>query len=322
MKKFLTALIAMGSLLFMPNALAEVMTVEGSDEYVMSEFETLDVAKQRAKEKAMRAAQEQAGVYVESTTDVVNFTVTNDEIHAITAGILNVSNVSYTQETLPNVNGLVIRATVTALVDTDDIASWLNRSPDERSDLVAKNIELKAALAAQDAKIAELKRQLVDKPQDSLKISEQFAAEDKVFLSNQQLVEAGRLYYQGDFNAAITHCTRALELAPSNATAYSLRGAIYYRLNDFNSAIADYNKAIDFNANDYKNYYNRALAYVKLSNYRAAAQDFSRAIELNPNDADSWYNRGLCRQRLGDMYGAQQDLNHARHAEKSKVREL
>ena len=311
MKNFLTALIA-GSLLFMPCANAQVMTVTGSDDYIMSEFETIDIAKQRAKQKAIRNAQEQAGVFVQSSTEVVNLVVTNDEIHTLTAGILNVSNVTYSQEVLPNVNGLIIHATVTALVDSDDIANWLNRSPSERADLVAKNIELKAALVAQDDKIAELKRQLADKPQDKAIVAEQFAAEDKVFLSNQQLSEAGNLYYKGDFNGAVQHCTQAIELDASNATAYSIRGAIYYRLNDFNSALADYNKAISFNGSDYKTFYNRGLAYVKLQNYRAAAQDFSKAIELNPNDADSWHNRGLCRQRLGDSYGAQQDLNKAR----------
>lgn len=311
MNKFLSALIA-GSLLIMPCANSQIMTVTASDDYIMSEFETIDIAKQRAKLKALRAAQEKAGVFVESNTDVVNMMVTNDEIHTLTAGILNVSDVQFSQESLPNLNGLVIHAAVTAIVDTDDIDSWLNRPATERADLVAKNIELKAALAAQDAKIAELKRQLAEKPQDKVIVAQQFAAEDKVFLSNQQLSEAGKLYYKGDFNGAVQHCTRAIELDASNATAYSIRGAIYYRLNDFNSALADYNKAITFNASDYKTFYNRGLAYVKLQNYRAAAQDFSKAIELNPNDADSWHNRGLCRQRLGDSYGAQQDLNKAR----------
>ena len=312
MKKFLTAAVLASNLFFMPISHAEIKTYEGTDEYIMSEFETMDIAKQRAKQKAMRAAQEQAGVFVESSTDVVNMVVTKDEIHTLTAGILNVSNVSYSQEALSNVNGFIIRATVTALVDTDDIAAWLNRPAGERADLVAKNIELKAALAAQDAKIAELKKQLADKPQDKAIVAQQFAAEDKVFLSNQQLSEAGKLYYKGDLSGAVNLCTRAIELDSSNATAYSIRGAIYYRLNDFNSALADFNKAIEFNASDYKTFYNRGLAYVKLDNYRAAAQDFTEAINRNPNDADSWHNRGLCRQRLGDMFGAQSDLNKAR----------
>ena len=125
MKNFLTALIA-GSLLFMPCANAQVMTVTGSDDYIMSEFETIDIAKQRAKQKAMRAAQEQAGVFVQSSTDVVNLVVTNDEIHTLTAGILNVSNVTYSQVVLPNVNGLIIHFIIIALDEHNNICYILH----------------------------------------------------------------------------------------------------------------------------------------------------------------------------------------------------
>ena len=59
----------------------------------MSEFETLDVAKQRAKQKATRNAQEQAGVYVSSYTKVINLQVQDDEIIAITNGILKIFEV-------------------------------------------------------------------------------------------------------------------------------------------------------------------------------------------------------------------------------------
>ena len=302
---------SIASSLLMPLANAEVKSYEASDEYIMSEFETIDIAKQRAQQKALRAAQEQAGVFVQSNTQVVNLMVTKDEINTMTAGILKVTNVHYS---LTDIDGksFIVKATVKADIDTDDLDKYLKRPPAERADLVAQNLELQKAIAAQDAQIAELKRQLADKPQDKVVISEQFAAENKVFLSNQQLSEAGKLYYNGDLNGAISNCTRAIELNPSNAVAYSIRGAIYYRLNDFNSAIADYNKAINFNSSDYKNFYNRGLAYVKLNNYRSAAQDFSRAIELNPNDADSWQNRGFCRQHLGDYYGAQSDLRQAK----------
>ena len=296
----------------MPSVDAEVRTYEGSDEYIMSEFETIDIAKQRAKQKAERAAQEKAGVFIESNTEVVNMMVTKDEIRTMTSGILKVVDVQYDVKPLTNANGFIIRATVKADIDSDDVAKWLNRGTDERSDMVAQNLELQKAIAAQDAQIAELKRQLAAKPQDAEKISAQFAAEDKVFRANQQLVDAGKLYYNGDFNGAIAFCTQAIQLNPDNATAYSIRGAIYYRRNNFNAAIADFDKAIQLNPGDYKNFYNRGLAYVKLNDFRRAEADFGNAIQLNPNDADSCYNRGVCRQRLGNVYGAQQDLNRAK----------
>lgn len=311
MKKLFLSVV-LGSLLLMSSLHAQVMTYTGSDEYIMSEFETIDIAKQRAEQKAIRNAQEQAGVYVESNTQVVNMMVTKDEIRTMTAGILKVTDVQYQLTPLQDGKSLIVKASVNADIDTDDFANYLNRPASERADLVAKNLELQKAIAAQDAQIAELKRQLADKPQDKAIVIEQFAAEDKIFLSNQQLTEAGKLYYQGNLNGAANYCTRAIELNSNNATAYSIRGVIYYKLNDFNSSLADFNKAIELNPSDYKNFYNRGLAYVKLSNYRQAAQDFSEAIRINPNDADSWHNRGLCRQRLGDIYGAQEDLNRAR----------
>ena len=301
MKKFLATLLIAGSLFLMPTADAVVQTYEGTDEYIMSEFETIDIAKQRAKQKAERVAQESAGVFVEGTTEVSNLTVTKDEIRTMTCGILKIVDVHYDVKPLENANGFLIRATVKADVDTEDIAKWLSQGEDDRLALVAQNIELQIAIAAQDAQIAELKKQIAanSKPQDKEKITQEFAAEDKIFLSNQQLAEAGKFYYNGDLSGAANLCTRALELNPSNAAAYSIRGAIYYRLNDYNSAIADYNRAIELNPSDYKNFYNRGLANVKLQNYQRAAEDFDGALKLNPNDEDSRYNRDLCYRALG-----------------------
>ena len=312
LRKLLSTALIAGSLFTASTVNAEVKIYEGTDEYIMSEFETVDMGKQRAKQKAERAAQEKAGVFIESNTEVVNMMVTKDEVRTMTGGILRIVEVpQYKLTPLEDGKSFIVQATVKAQIDTDDITKWLNRGTAERSELVAQNIELQKAIAAQDAQIAELKRQLAAKPQDAEKISVQFAAEDKVFLSNQQLTEAGKLYYNSDFRGASAFCTKAIELNPDNATAYSIRGAIYYRLNDFNSAAADFNKAIALNPGDYRSFYNLGLVHIKLNDFRKAIEDFSGAIQVNPSDADSYYNRGVCRQRLGDYYGAQEDLNKA-----------
>ena len=299
LRKILSAALIAGSLFIVTPVDAEIRTYEGTDEYIMSEFETIDIAKQRAKQKAERAAQEKAGVFVESNTEVVNMMVTKDEVRTMTGGILKVVDVQYQLTPLADGKSLIVRATVKADIDTDDIDKWLNRDTGERSELVAQNMELQKAIAAQDEQIAELKRQLEAKPKDAEKISEQFAAEDKIFRSNQLLTEASKFYYNGDLNGALSRCTQAIELNPDNATAYSIRGAIYYRLNNFNGAVADFNKAVELNPGDYRSFYNRGLANVKLKDYRRAEQDFSRALELNPTDEDSRYNRDLCRRAMG-----------------------
>ena len=315
MKKFLAAFLTAGSLLFASPVNAEIQTYEGTDEYIMSEFETPDVAKQRAKQKAERMAIEKAGVFVESTTEVSNMMVTKDEIITMTGGILKlVENPKYEMIPLEGGETFIVRATVKAQIDTDDIAKWLNRGAGERSELVDQNRELQKAIEEQDRQIAELKARLANagSAQDKEKISAQFAAEDKNFMANQKLQDALRFYYAGNFNGAVNSCTEALSLNPNAGLAYSLRGTIYYQLGQYPAAVADLSRAGNLNPTDEKIFYNRALAHIKLQDYRAAADDLTIAIQLNPNDADAYYNRALCYQRLRDNQRYQADMAKAR----------
>ena len=314
MKKFLAALLTAGTLFTCATADAEVRTYTGTDEYIMSEFETIDIAKQRAKQKAERVAVESAGVFVESTTEVSNLMVTKDEIFTMAGGILKVVDVQYQLTPLDDGKSLIVRATVKADIDSDDVAKWLNRAPGERSELVAQNKELQAAIDAQDKQIADLKARLAaaENNQDKAQISQQFAAEDKIFQANQKLEDALKLYYAGNLNAALQSCAQAVEFNPNTALAYSLRGTIYYQLGQYQNAITDLTKAAAFNPSDEKIFYNRALSYIKLQDYRSAAMDFTTAIQLNPNDADAWYNRALCWQRLQNIPQFNADLAKAR----------
>lgn len=93
---------------------------------------------------------------------------------------------------------------------------------------MAQNLELQRAIDEQDKQIAELKRQLAEKPQEVENISAQINAENKIFLANRQLEEAGKFYYNNDLNEASALCTRAIELNSKNAAAFSIRGAIYF----------------------------------------------------------------------------------------------
>ena len=76
-KNLFVASMVIGSFILMPMANAEIKTYTG--EYMMSDFETPAIAKQRAKQYAEQNAQEQAGVYVNSYTKVENMQVTSDE---------------------------------------------------------------------------------------------------------------------------------------------------------------------------------------------------------------------------------------------------
>ncbi len=85
---------------------------------------------------------------------------------------------------------------------------------------------------------------------------------------------------QGRFDDAIAEYSKAIELDPSLAEAYSNRGDAYRALGEIQRAIADYAEAIRLNPQDAGAYAGRALAYTALGKDREAEDDFEKAVEL------------------------------------------
>ncbi|MBR1806898.1 MAG: tetratricopeptide repeat protein [Selenomonadaceae bacterium] len=319
MKKFLATLLTAGTLLFASTAEAEIKTYTGTDEYVMSEFETIDIAKQRARQKAERNAQEQAGVYINSYSETRDMELVSDEIVTIACGIMSVVDVKYDVQPLADVNGFVIRATVTANIETDDVNKWLQKGAQERSSIVAQNQELQRAVDEQSATIEKLKAQIkqlkaggkLDNQSERDKVTAEIAAEDKIFQANLKLEEAQKKFIAHDFNAVIQLCTEAIELDPNSSIAYGKRGAAYGVTNHPQQSITDCTKAIELDPTNADAYNNRGAAYGNLRNFTAAVDDFSRAIELDPKNAMAYNNRGSTLRFLGNVQQGLQDLNKA-----------
>ena len=118
------------SFVFMSAAFAEVETFVGTGIYAMAEDETMDYAKEQAKLRAEREAQSQAYLYIRNQSKSENAVLTEDEIITITAGIMTIVDVKYTL--LSDDDGsIVIRAQVTANIDTNDIPEWLKKLDEE-----------------------------------------------------------------------------------------------------------------------------------------------------------------------------------------------
>ena len=119
---------------------AEVRTYDGVGEYIMSDFETPDIAKQRAKARAEQHAAEQAGVYVKSYTRMVNHTLLEDEIVAIANTIIKIVDVQYTTNPTSEGGGsFQIVAKIRAAVDSNRIDEWLKRDQAKNQELVEQN---------------------------------------------------------------------------------------------------------------------------------------------------------------------------------------
>lgn len=312
MRKFLAALIVGVSLLTASVVHAEVKIYTGVGEYYMSDFETPNVAQQRAKQRAEQNACEQAGVFVKSFSRTKDFELVDDEVITMTSGILKIVDVQYHRENFDN-NTTLIRATLKAQIDSNDVAKWLNKDSQERSTLIAQTEVLRKANAEQERQIAELKRRLADAktPQDTELITQQFAAEDKIFLSNQKVDEAWKLYERGDYSGAAKLYAEAIELNPNNALAYYGRGTAFDDAGQYALAIQDYNNSVTLNPNFANVYYNRGNSYSHMNNYALAIQDYDKAVALNPHFLEAYVNRGFAYNSLGLYERAIQDFDMA-----------
>jgi tetratricopeptide (TPR) repeat protein len=118
-------------------------------------------------------------------------------------------------------------------------------------------------------------------------------------------------FQKGEYQAAITNYSQALQSQHNDADIYYKRGLSYYQLGDYEEAIADYSQAIQININDAKLYLNRGIARYQLANYELAIEDYTQALRLNPNFAVAYKNRADARYHLGDNQGAIEDYTQA-----------
>ena len=113
-------------------------------------------------------------------------------------------------------------------------------------------------------------------------------------------VEAGQ---RGQYSEAIEDFTKAIELKPDYAEAFSLRGLAYDRQGEHEHAIEDFTKAIELKPDHINAHYNRGFVYDTKGEYDRAVEDYTKVIELKPEFANAYYDRGcILVYRIQDEY--------------------
>ena len=119
-------------------------------------------------------------------------------------------------------------------------------------------------------------------------ISDTRADEDfaKRYQAYQQAVYAGKASLnKKDYQAAIEHYTKAIEMSPFEVSSYYNRGIAQYRLGNDKEAIEDFDKVIILDARISTAYVYRGLCRVKGGDYKGALEDYQIALQSNPKDA-------------------------------------
>jgi len=104
-----------------------------------------------------------------------------------------------------------------------------------------------------------------------------------------------------NYDEAIKHFSKAIELKPKESEYYYQRGIAYSEKRDNDKAIADFTEAIQLNSNNANYHFNRALAYHSLKDYDRAIEDYTEAIRLDHSDARFYNSRGSA-YRLKEDY--------------------
>ena len=294
-------------------ALAEFRVIEADGYYIMGDGpeENASVAKERARADARRAASEQAGLYVAGMTEVKKGKLTRDEIRTISAAVLEVKEDNVTPEVL---GGTVIQyhCRMRAVVDTGSITDQLRQDREEFAKSVRRNEELEADLARVNAELAELKeRYKTASEAQKQEINREVKRNEDEFTAVQWNDKGMERCDRKDYQGAIEHFRKAIELDPKYALPWNNMGYAYGDLGDYNKEIECYRKAIELDPTFADPWYNMGCTYGEMGEYNNSIECHRKAIELNPKYAAPWNDMGTAYYHLGNYQKAVECLRKA-----------
>ncbi len=116
---------------------------------------------------------------------------------------------------------------------------------------------------------------------------------------------------RGDLQGAVADCSKAIELDPGLAIAWSRRAWARGKGGDRAGEIVDLNEALRLDPAQALWWGRRGTARHARGDREGALADLSKAIELDPTLARVWLDRGIARGEKGDVDGEVSDLTRA-----------
>lgn len=282
-------------------AAPQVITATGS--YVMGENDSPKIAKEAARQDALRSATEQAGVYVESYSKTKNMELTDDEVKMVSGAILKVTDEKATPELVGDVWKYTV--TLTATVDTDNIdlqsmmqnRNEMEKLQQERDELKKQNQEL---LEKYKQASGSEKRQLGSQLENQYTLSQTFD-------------QTASYIQQGDERQAISTISKVIDnnrvKESPRAYAYYLRGVAYYKLSSETMALDDFNSAQNTPHDNstypiWRLHYYRGLIYYDQQHYQDSYDELKLAWDASDKtDDDIWNALERSEEKLDELNG-------------------
>ena len=259
-------------------AAPQVITANGV--YIMGENDSPKIAKDAARQEAMRAAVEKAGVYVESYSKIQNMQLTEDDVKVISGAVLKVTD----EKAKPELEGDVWRytVTITAEIDTDHLD--LKAMMEKRTELEKLQKE-RDELKRQNEELLEKYRRASGKEKDTLgtKLENQYGL-GVIFDRCVAMIQRGEQHRAIETLGSVIHDTSVTD-SPL-AYAYYLRGRAYYELNYDSRALEDFGLAQDTPHDDsiypvWRAHYYRGLIYNDRRQWKDAYAEIKTAWDAS-----------------------------------------
>ena len=216
------------------SAYAAPEIIEADGVYMMGDNDTPRSARDAARNEAMRAATERAGVYIESTSEVQGYTLTRDEIRTVAAAVLRVLHEDVTPELIEG--AWRYRVHLVCSVDTEGID--LKALAQNKAELARLTQERDALKRAND----DLMRRYEQK--DSAANAATATDGDKL---NAIFDDVSAMILRGETDHAVADLSLLLQdpsvTGDARAYAYVLRGRAYYDQHSRALARADFTAA-------------------------------------------------------------------------------
>ena len=291
---------------------AEIQSFKASGEYVMSKYETLDIAQQRALLEAQRNAVENAGVYIQSFTKVEDSQVTYDKIIAVASNIVKITQKKFSHD-FDSFGNIVVRVDIVAEIDTESVSQDLKRK--DLSEILQSYKILQTENEAQKNEIARLKRLVAENKTASDLLSRDFIYQEKQFKAQNLAKEALILEYSGNYDKALGKYNQIVTMFPNSALGYFQRGMFYRKIKEFQKSLDDLNVAV---ANASKNFQfskelflYRGLVKISLNQKFSAIEDFTQSIKINSNNPYAYFMRAVLYANQNEFQLAYDDASKA-----------
>ncbi|MDF2984542.1 MAG: Tetratricopeptide 2 repeat-containing protein [Eubacterium sp.] len=111
--------------------------------------------------------------------------------------------------------------------------------------------------------------------------------------------EGIRQYNLGNYDLAIIHYDKAIQLEPLYDLAYNNKGNALSQLGKYEEAMKCYDKAIEISPEFSNAYFNKAIVSEKLNKKEEAIKYYLKVIELNPYNSNALHQAGYLLKQAG-----------------------